>query len=82
MKENSYKLDRIIERNNNSLYYYNCRFLYGGGDIMNNWNKPEIKVLDINETANGILDVDYEGHLTDWGAFLFKKQSSPSDKRS
>lgn len=28
---------------------------------MKTWNAPEVKELNINETANGILSVDWEG---------------------
>ena len=42
---------------------------------MKAWNKPEIAAIDINETAGGVWDVDFEGPLN----LLFgdKRDSTP-----
>ncbi len=44
---------------------------------MKAWNKPEIAAIDINETAGGFLDVDFEGPF---GIFLGDKRDSTPDE--
>ena len=41
---------------------------------MKTWNAPEVQELNINETADGYFDVDWEGPFD----FLFKKSDDSS----
>ena len=40
---------------------------------MKTWNAPEVQELNINETADGYYDIDWESPLD----ILFKKDSTP-----
>ena len=47
---------------------------------MKAWNKPEIAAIDINETAGGFLDVDFEGPLN--LIFGDKRDSTPDAEQN
>ncbi len=54
-----------------------------GGETMRVWNKPELAEVNINETANGFFDWDYEVCIfTNDSDAKKKKEETPDERKT